>query len=142
MLLGLSAETLADFTSRGVICRWVICTSWRHVMADQLLSGIKVVECGNLVSAPYLGKLLADFGAEVIKVEEPDGDSARKQGPFPGDTPHPEKSGLFLYLNTNKLGVTLNLREPKGQALLQSLCAQADVLIHNYHPTVMASLGL
>ncbi len=111
-------------------------------MADQLLSGIKVVECGNLVSAPYLGKLLADFGAEVIKVEEPGGDRARKQGPFPGDTPHPEKSGLFLYLNTNKLGVTLNLREPKGQALLQSLCAQADVVIHNYHPTVMASLGL
>src|SRR5215470_5416009 len=100
-------------------------------MADQLLSGIKVVECGNLVSAPYVGKLLADFGAEVIKIEETTGDSARTRGPFPGDTPHPEKSGLFLYLNTNKLGVTLNLREPKGRALLQSLCSQADVLIHN-----------
>ncbi len=111
-------------------------------MADQLLSGIKVVECGNLVSAPYLGKLMADFGAEVVKVEDPEGDLARKRGPFPGDTPHPEKSGLFLYLNTNKRGVTLNLRDPKGQALLQTLCAQADILIHNYHPTEMASLGL
>ena len=80
-------------------------------MAEQLLSGLKVVECGNLVSAPYLGKLLADFGAEVLKVEEPEGDLSRKRGPFPGDTPHPEKSGLFLYLNANKLGVTLNLRE-------------------------------
>jgi crotonobetainyl-CoA:carnitine CoA-transferase CaiB-like acyl-CoA transferase len=111
-------------------------------MAEQLLSGLRVVECGNLVSAPYLGKLLADFGAEVIKIEEPAGDLARKRGPFPGDTPHPEKSGLFLYLNTNKLGVTLNLRDPKGQALLQSLCAQADILIHNYQPKDMANLGL
>lgn len=111
-------------------------------MADQLLSGIKVVECGNLVSAAYAGKLLADFGAEVIKVEEPAGDSARTRGPFPGDTSHSEKSGLFLYLNTNKLGVTLNLREPKGQALLHSLSSQADILIHNYHPLDMANLGL
>lgn len=111
-------------------------------MAEQLLTGLKVVECGNLVSAPYLGKLLADLGAEVIKVEEPEGDLSRKRGPFPGDTPHPEKSGLFLYLNTNKRGVTLNLRAPKGQALLQSLCAQADILIHNYHPSEMASVGL
>src|SRR5215831_9230323 len=111
-------------------------------MAEQLLSGLKVVECGNLVSAAYLGKLLADFGAEVIKVEEPGGDLSRKRGPFPGDTPHPERSGLFLYLNTNKLGITLNLRDSKGHALLQSLCAQADLLIHNYHPKEMASFGL
>src|SRR5216684_1812357 len=112
------------------------------MMAEQLLSGLKVVECGNLVSAPYLGKLLADFGAEVIKVEEPGGDLSRRRGPFPGDTPHWEKSGLFLYLNANKLGVTLNLRDTKGQALLQSLCTQADLVIHNYHPKDMASLGL
>jgi crotonobetainyl-CoA:carnitine CoA-transferase CaiB-like acyl-CoA transferase len=111
-------------------------------MAEQLLSGLKVIECGHMVSAPYLGKLLADFGAEVIKIEEPTGDLARRRGPFPGDTPHPEKSGLFLYLNTNKLGVTLNLRDPKGQGLLQSLCSQADILIHNYRPVEMASLGL
>ena len=111
-------------------------------MAEQLLSGLKVVECGNLVSAASMAKLFADFGAEVIKVEEPAGDLARKRGPFPGDTPHPEKSGLFLYLNTNKLGVTLNLREPRGHALLQSLCAQADILVHNYRPTEMAGLGL
>lgn len=111
-------------------------------MAEQLLSGLRVIECGNMVSAPYVGKLLADFGAEVIKVEEPGGDRARQRGPFPGDTPHPEKSGLFLYLNTNKLGVTLNLRTAKGQGLLHSLCAQADILVHNYRPAEMASLGL
>lgn len=111
-------------------------------MAEQLLSGLKVVECGHMVSAAYTGKLLADFGAEVVKVEEPGGDLARKRGPFLGDTPHPEKSGLFLYLNTNKLGVTLNLRDVKGQALLHSLCAQADIVVHNYRPAEMASLGL
>ncbi len=111
-------------------------------MAEQLLSGIKVVECGNMVSAAYAGKLLADFGADVVKVEEPQGDSARQRGPFPGDTPHAEKSGLFLYLNANKQGVTLNLREAKGQAVLQSLCAQADILLHNYSPRDMAGLGL
>jgi crotonobetainyl-CoA:carnitine CoA-transferase CaiB-like acyl-CoA transferase len=86
--------------------------------------------------------LLADFGAEVIKVEEPGGDTSRRRGPFPGDTPHAEKSGLFLYLNTNKLGVTLNLRAPRGKALLQSLCSQADILIHNYRPSEMADVGL
>ncbi len=111
-------------------------------MAEQLLTGIKVIECGSMVSAPYLGKLLADLGAEVIKVEEPAGDLARKRGPFPGDTPHAEKSGLFLYLNANKQGVTLNLRTPRGHALLQSLCAQADLVIHNYRPSEMAEVGL
>jgi crotonobetainyl-CoA:carnitine CoA-transferase CaiB-like acyl-CoA transferase len=111
-------------------------------MAEQLLTGLKVVECGNLVSAPYLGKLFADLGAEVIKVEEPGGDLARKRGPFPGDTPHAEKSGLFLYLNANKQGVTLNLHTPRGHALLQSLCAQADVVIHNYRPSEMTEAGL
>lgn len=111
-------------------------------MAEQLLTGMKVVECGNLVSAPYLGKLLADLGADVIKVEEPGGDLARKRGPFPGDTPHAEKSGLFLYLNANKQGVTLNLRTPRGHALLQSLCASADLVIHNYRPSDMAEVGL
>ena len=113
-------------------------------MADRLLTGLKVVECGNLVSAPYLGKLFADLGAEVIKVEEPGGggDAARDQGPFPAGAAHKEKSGLFLYLNTNKLGVTLNLRSPKGRALLQSLTAQADVLVHNFAPSLMPELGL
>ena len=111
-------------------------------MAEQLLSGMNVVECGSLVSAAYTGKLLADFGADVVKVEELGGDVSRQRGPFPGDTPHAEKSGLFLYLNANKQGVTLNLRESKGQAVLQSLCAQADILLHNYSPREMPELGL
>lgn len=106
------------------------------------LHGVRVIECGGMVGAAYAAKLMADLGADVIKIEEPVGDDARRRGPYPGDVPHPEKSGTFLYLNTNKLGVTLDLQTPTGQELLQRLVADADLLIHNYPPPRMASLGL
>ena len=112
-------------------------------MAERALQDIRIVECGHLVSAAYAAKLMADMGAEVIKIEEPGGgDQARQRGPYPGHVPHPEKSGLFLYLNTNKYGVTLDLRQAAGQEIFQRLLKDADVLIHNYHPTEMASRGL
>jgi len=112
-------------------------------MPGGALAGFRVVEYGDMVSASYAAKLIADMGAEVIKVEHPvGGDSARQRGPYPGRIPHPEKSGLFLYLNTNKRGVTLNLETPRGQDAFQRLVAQADLLIHNVHPTRMAALGL
>jgi len=112
-------------------------------MPGGALAGFRVVEYGDMVSAPYASKLIADMGAEVIKVESPvTGDGARQRGPYPGKIPHPEKSGLFLYLNTNKRGVTLNLETPRGQAIFDQLLAQADLLIHNVHPTRMAALGL
>ncbi len=95
------------------------------------LSGISVVECGEGVSAAFGAKMLADLGADVIKVEPPAGDLARQRGPFPGDTAHPEKGGLFMYLNANKRGVTLDLKQSEGRALLDRLLAKADVLIHN-----------
>src|SRR5487761_1429980 len=96
------------------------------------LSSLKIIEIGDLVSAPYAAKLMADMGAEVIKIERPGmGDRARVRGPFPGDDQHPEKSGLFLYLNANKYGVTLDIAKPAGMDLLEKLAAQADVLIHN-----------
>ena len=106
------------------------------------LAGLKVLELGDLVSAAYATKLMADMGAEVIKLEHPAGDSARQRGPFPGGTPHPEKSGLFLYLNTNKLGATLDVSQPEGFALLEKLAAQADVLVHNFAPPAMDRIGL
>lgn len=108
----------------------------------QGLEGVRVLELGNLVSAAYAAKLMADLGAEVIKVEEPQGDHARQRGPFPGGTPHQEKSGLFLALNMNKRGVTLDLRHTEGQERLRRMVAQTDVLIHNYPPRQMAELGL
>jgi crotonobetainyl-CoA:carnitine CoA-transferase CaiB-like acyl-CoA transferase len=112
-------------------------------MAERALEGIRILECGHLVSAAYTAKLMADMGAEVIKIEEPgQGDQSRRRGPYPGNLLHPEKSGLFLYLNTNKQGVTLDLRQAAGQEVFHRLVKEADVLIHNYHPTEMASCGL
>jgi crotonobetainyl-CoA:carnitine CoA-transferase CaiB-like acyl-CoA transferase len=108
-----------------------------------LLEGLRVLELGRFISAPYCGKLLADLGAEVIKVEPPGtGDPARQYGPFLHDEPHSERSGLFLYLNANKLGVTLNLATPTGQDIFQSLLARCDVLVHNLDPQEVDQLGL
>jgi crotonobetainyl-CoA:carnitine CoA-transferase CaiB-like acyl-CoA transferase len=112
-------------------------------MSEQALASVRVIECGEMVAAAYATKLMADLGAEVIKVEPPgSGDRARQYGPYPGGTRHPEKSGLFLYLNTNKLGVTLDLRARRGQDILAELVADADLLVHNCHPTTMAERGL
>src|SRR5436190_19216268 len=66
------------------------------------LSGLRVLELADGVAGPYAGKLLGDLGAEVIKVEPPDGDSARQLGPFPGGVPDHERSGMYVYLNSNK----------------------------------------
>lgn len=106
------------------------------------LEGIRVLELGHLVSAAYATKLIADLGADVIKVEEPDGDHARSRGPFPANVPDPEQSGLFLALNTNKRSVTLDLRTPQGKEQLRHLAAWADILIHNYPPALMAEFGI
>ncbi len=106
----------------------------------QGLEGVKVLELGYLVSAAYATKLMADLGADVIKVEDPEGDQARWRGPFPDGVVDQEKSGLFLYLNTNKRGITLDLRQQKEK--LSELIAWADLLIHNYPPALMAELGI
>jgi crotonobetainyl-CoA:carnitine CoA-transferase CaiB-like acyl-CoA transferase len=107
------------------------------------LGHLRVVEIGDGVAAAYATKLLADLGADVIKIEPPDrGDVTRTRGPFPGGVPHREKSGLFLYLNANKRGITLDVRTPAGQAVLDRLVARADLLVHDVHPTAMAAHGL
>jgi CoA:oxalate CoA-transferase len=107
------------------------------------LEGLKVVELGEFVAAPYCGKLLADMGAQVIKVEPAGrGDYARSHGPFPDDLPDPEKSGLFLFLNTNKQSITLNLQSPAGVRLLHELIQKADVLIAHRRPSELQQLGL
>ncbi|MBW1710601.1 MAG: CoA transferase [Deltaproteobacteria bacterium] len=112
-------------------------------MTERALAGIKVLEFGNLVSAPYCAKLIADLGAEVIKIEEPGhGDDARRRGPFPANEPHQEKSGLFLYLNTNKFGITLDPFSPEGKIIFEKLVKDADVLIEDRSPGEMEKMGL
>ena len=111
-------------------------------MVDGALQGIRVIELGQGVSAPFCAKLFADYGAEVIKVEPLQGDVARRWGPFPGDQPHPEKSGLFFFLNTNKRGVTLDVGTPDGRNQLLRLLEQADVFIENNRPPQMHQWGL
>jgi crotonobetainyl-CoA:carnitine CoA-transferase CaiB-like acyl-CoA transferase len=111
-------------------------------MPGRALEGLTIVECGTRGAAAYGAKMLADLGAEVIKVEPPAGDPDRALGPFPGGEPHPEKSGAFLYLNTNKLGVTLDLTTDKGRRVLGKLAARADALIHDCPPAEAAAAGL
>lgn len=106
-------------------------------MSAAALAGLRIVECGSGVSAAYAAKLMADMGANVVKVEPPGGDEARRRGPFPGGRPDPEKSGLFLYLNTNKRGVVLDPTAPAASAALDRLAANADLLIHNWTPAEM-----
>jgi crotonobetainyl-CoA:carnitine CoA-transferase CaiB-like acyl-CoA transferase len=107
------------------------------------LEGLKVLELSEFISGPYCGKLMADLGAEVIKAEKPGaGDRARGWGPFPGDVPHPEKSGLFLFLNTNKSGITLNVESGPGQEIFWRLASWADVLIESQPRRQMARYGL
>ncbi len=112
-------------------------------MSEQMaLEGVRVVELGDFAAAAYAGKVLADLGAEVIKVEPPEGDSARRHGPFPDGGPHPEKSGLFMYLNANKLGVTLRPQLPSGRDLLDRLLAGADLLLTDLELRALREIDL
>ncbi len=110
---------------------------------QQALTDLTVLDLTHYVAGPYCTKLLADYGAKVIKIEKPGGgDGARRLGPFHGDDPHPEKSGLFLHLNTNKKGITLNLKTATGPRIFGELLKDADILVENFSPGVMPGLGL
>ena len=107
------------------------------------LAGLQVLELGEMVAAPYCGKLLASLGADVVKIEPPKhGDASRRRGPFPGDSPHPECSGTFLYLNTGKRGITLDIDDQQGGWILKNLAAGADVVIHDSPAALTRSRGL
>ena len=111
-------------------------------MAVNFFAGLKVLDLGQGISAPFCAKMFADLGAQVIKVEPPGGDAARTLGPFPGDVPDLEGSGIFLALNTNKLGITLNLETETGRELLLQLAQEADLLVENFPPRYLPDLSL
>lgn len=112
-------------------------------MEKQALSGLKVIDLSWHIAGPYCTKLLADMGAEVIKIEQPGtGDPSRMEGPFPNDEKDLDASGLFGYLNNNKKGITLNLKSANGGQLLKDLVRDADILVENFSPRVLTGLGL
>jgi crotonobetainyl-CoA:carnitine CoA-transferase CaiB-like acyl-CoA transferase len=111
-------------------------------MTEGAFSGIRVLDCTQGIGGPYCTKLLADFGAEVIKIEPRDGDPTRKLGPFLNDKVDPETSGTFFYLNTNKKSVTLSMDTDQGVAIFKKLAKTADVVVENFTPGTMAKLGL
>ena len=107
------------------------------------LGTMKVLDLTHCVAGPFCTKLLADYGAEVIKVERPgQGDPGRRLGPFPEDKPGPESSGLFSYLNGNKQGITLDLIHGAGVGICRELVGWADVVVESFRPGVMAGYGL
>ena len=107
------------------------------------LSHLKVIDFSRSAAGPFCAKLLADFGADVIKVEQPGvGDDARGLGPDPADPQSKERSPLFLYANTNKRGITLDLNIEAGREAFRKLVSNADVLIEDRTPGEMAAWGL
>jgi crotonobetainyl-CoA:carnitine CoA-transferase CaiB-like acyl-CoA transferase len=111
-------------------------------MPDLALEGIRVVDLSQGIAGPYCTRLLADLGADVIKIEPPEGDYARRLGPFPNDIPHPDRGGLFLHLNGNKKSVTLDIETASGRVVLRKLLENADILVESDAPGRFAALGL
>jgi len=112
-------------------------------MTEQALAGTKVLDLTHYIAGPYCTRILAGFGADVIKIEKPgEGDPARRMGPFLNDEPGPEKSGLFLYLNSNKKSITLDLKSNTGVKIFKEMVKDADIVVESFSPGVMDRLGL
>lgn len=112
-------------------------------MGDGVLSGVRVLDLSQYAAGPYCTKLLAEMGAQVIKVERPGrGDATRDVGPFYKDAPNREGSGLFLYLNTGKKGITLDVKSATGKKIVRALVEKADVVVESFSAGTMEKLGL
>ena len=112
-------------------------------MSAQLpLDGIRVIDASRVLAGPFATMLLADLGADVIKVEPPDGDETRTWGPPWWGDPAERRSAYFASVNRNKRSVVLDLRAEVGRDLLHRLLETADLLVHNYRPATAGRLGL
>lgn len=108
---------------------------------DNLLDGVSVLDLTD-EKGLLCGRMLADFGADVVKIERPEGDSARNIGPFYHDMPDPEKSLFWFAYNLNKRGITLNIKSTDGQAILKKLVQKADIVIESFPVGYLDGLGL
>ena len=112
-------------------------------MPYQTLTNIRVIDASIGIAGPYAGKMLADYGAEVIKMELPDApDFSREVGAFPEGAPHSEKSALYLHLNAGKRGITLDPSTDEGRRIFTELAAQCDVVLESFRPGQMAEWGI
>jgi crotonobetainyl-CoA:carnitine CoA-transferase CaiB-like acyl-CoA transferase len=106
------------------------------------LRGLRVLDLTHALAGPFCSQILADHGAEVIKVEPLEGDFFRRMGPFRDDDDVKTYGGLFQCCNRNKRSIAINLKHPEGQAVLRRLVQGADALIENYRAGVLDKLGL
>jgi crotonobetainyl-CoA:carnitine CoA-transferase CaiB-like acyl-CoA transferase len=113
-------------------------------MGQGALTGVRVIDLTRMLSGPFCTMMLADHGAEVIKIEPPDGDTTRNQvkGPYFPDDELREYGGYFQSVNRNKHGIVIDLKQPQGQALVRRLVARADVLVENFRAGTMERLDL
>jgi CoA:oxalate CoA-transferase len=112
-------------------------------MPEGALGDLKVLDLTHYIAGPYCTKLLGGLGATVVKVERPNtGDALRQVGPFYEDVPGPDRGFPFLYLNTDKQSVTLNLKTDTGVKMFKRLAEWADIVIESYRPGVMDDFGL
>jgi crotonobetainyl-CoA:carnitine CoA-transferase CaiB-like acyl-CoA transferase/flavin reductase (DIM6/NTAB) family NADH-FMN oxidoreductase RutF len=111
-------------------------------MTGGILRGLRVLDLSRMLSGPYATMMLADHGAEVLKIEDAQGDTSRMNGPYRDDDPGKEWAGYFVSLNRSKKSLQLDLKSEDGRQTLRRLVRTADVLVENYRPGVMERLGL
>lgn len=106
------------------------------------LQGVRVLDLGQGIAGPMAARLLGDFGAEVVKVEPPSGDPARRMAPRVEEGPEEERSLLFAYLNWNKRGVVLDFQSAEGRAAIEALVRGSDIVIESFRPGALQAWGL
>lgn len=109
--------------------------------APAALEGLRVLDLAGPIGV-YCAKLWADLGADVVRVEPPGGDAARRIGPFYEDTPGPERSLFHWHFNANKRGITLDIEKPDGQELFKRLAETADLVVETFQQAYLGTLGL
>jgi len=106
------------------------------------LKGLRILDLTHALAGPFCSQILADHGADVIKIEPPEGDFFRRMGPFREDDKDRHYGGLFQSCNRNKRSISINLKDPEGQAVFKELVKSADAVVENYRAGVLDKMGI